>query len=129
MRLKLLTAALAISLAGESLLIFVYRHPANRFKPVDGYQGAVAFDTATGQLCKTLRTKTAAQIAEQAKADFAKELAESAKREEFERDEAARTHNQLDQTLAEIYAVGPQASKDTSALEFIAVLPGCKDIR
>ena len=57
MLLKSLFAVLALLLAAESLFILMHRHPANRFKPVEGYDGVVAFDTATGQLCKTLRTK------------------------------------------------------------------------
>ena len=59
MLLKSLIAVLALLLAAESLFIAVHHRPANRFKPVEGYDGVVAFDTATGQLCKTLRTEPA----------------------------------------------------------------------
>src|ERR1700730_446981 len=66
MLFKLLTAVLALLLATESLFILMHRHPTNRFKPVEGYDGVVAFDTATGQLCKTLWTKSAAEIGQSA---------------------------------------------------------------
>ena len=59
---KLLTALLAVVVAAETFFILTHSHPANRFKSVGGYDGVVAFDTATGQLCKTLRTKSATQI-------------------------------------------------------------------
>src|SRR5579863_3666760 len=49
----------------------MHRHPANRFKSVEGYSGVVAFDTATGRLCKTLGTKSVAEI-KQSEADTAK---------------------------------------------------------
>jgi hypothetical protein len=72
---KLLTALFAVVIAAETFFILTRSHPANRFKPVDGYEGVVAFDTATGQLCKTLRTKSAAQIEREAEsASAAKEL-------------------------------------------------------
>lgn len=53
---KLLTVFLALLLVAENVYILVHRHPANRFKVVAEYGSVVAFDTATGQLCKTLRT-------------------------------------------------------------------------
>ena len=63
MSLKLLTAMLIFCLAVESVYLLKHRHPTNsRFRPLEGYDGIVAFDTATGQLCKTLRTRSAAEI-------------------------------------------------------------------
>src|SRR5678810_1157423 len=70
MFLKLATAILAILLVAVSLYILMRRQPNNRFKAVDGYSGLVAFDTATGQVCKTLRTRSASEI-EQSEADAA----------------------------------------------------------
>jgi hypothetical protein len=57
MLFKFLTVILALMLVAESAEILMHRHSPNRFKPVEefGY-GLVAFDTATGQVCKTLRT-------------------------------------------------------------------------
>jgi hypothetical protein len=60
--LKFFTGCLAAVLVVESAYIVLHRQTANRFKPVEGYEGIVAFDTATGQLCKTLRTKSPAEI-------------------------------------------------------------------
>jgi len=62
MLFKLLTVSLSILLTAETLFILMHRHPTNRFKPVEGYEGVVAFDTATGQLCKTLRTVSVTEI-------------------------------------------------------------------
>jgi hypothetical protein len=130
MVLKLLTVFLALLVTVESLYILKLRHPTNRFKPVDSYDGLVAFDTATGQLCKTLRTKTAAEIE---KLDA----------------EAARKPTPCpplpapsgDPVLDEISRSGiskrcggngedtAQKSDVNSALEFVARLPACTDIR
>ena len=72
---KVITCVLALLVAGEALFIVMNWRATNRFKPVDGYDGLVAFDTATGQLCKTLRTKSAAQIEREAQsATTAKEM-------------------------------------------------------
>lgn len=60
MLFKLLTVLLVLLLAAESL--FMLMNLANRLKPVDGRKCVVAFDTETGQLYKTLRTKSAAEI-------------------------------------------------------------------
>jgi hypothetical protein len=67
---KLLTAVFVALLAAESLYILMHRHPTKRFKSVEGYSGVVAFDTGTGQLCKTLRTRSVAEI-KQSEADAA----------------------------------------------------------
>jgi hypothetical protein len=56
MLLKVLTGILIILLVGESVYIVLDRHTINRFKPVD-QDGYVAFDTATGQLCRSYRSK------------------------------------------------------------------------
>lgn len=53
-KLKILTGILAALVLLESGYIFLGRHPINRFKPVDE-DGYLAFDSATGQLCRTFR--------------------------------------------------------------------------
>jgi hypothetical protein len=130
MSLKLLTIFFAFLLAVESFYILKLRHPANRFKPVDSYDGLVAFDTATGQLCKTLRTKSAAEIA---KLDT-----EASKKPAPCPPLPASTG---DPYLDEINRIGiskgcggngediAQKSEGESALEFVANLPACVDIR
>src|SRR5690349_14514275 len=60
--LQAMIVCLLILLPVESTYILLHWSPAGRFKPVEGYEGIVAFDSATGQLCKTLRTKSAAEI-------------------------------------------------------------------
>lgn len=104
---KLLTVVLSVLLAAESVYILVPRHAAgNRFKlqPIEGHELFVAFDTATGQLCKTARLRTA---------------------QEMERD-ADRQQSFLDRLALK------DAAKDAagdSTREAIARLPACADIR
>jgi hypothetical protein len=130
MSLKLLTVFLALLLTVESFYILKLRHPTNRFRPVDSYDGLVAFDTVTGQLCKTLRTKSAAEIE--------KSDAEAVKKSGPCPPLPAPTG---DPYLDEINRIGiskrcggggedvAQKSDGDSALEFIAKLPACADIR
>ncbi len=54
MLFKTLTCILALLVVAEGGYIFLHRHPINRFKSVDE-DGYVAFDSATGQLCRTFR--------------------------------------------------------------------------
>jgi hypothetical protein len=130
MVLKLLTIFLALLVTVESLYILKLRHPTNRFKPVDSYDGLVAFDTGTGQLCKTLRTKTAAEI-EKLDAEAVKKPAPC----------PPLPASSGDPVLDEINRVGitkrcggsgedvAQKSDDDSTLEFVANLPACADIQ
>src|ERR1700720_4161685 len=53
---KILIGLLATLLLAESAYVLLNRHPINRFRPVD-QDGYVAFDTATGQLCRSYRSK------------------------------------------------------------------------
>jgi hypothetical protein len=129
MSLKLLTVSLVLLLMVESFYILKLRHPTNRFKPVDSYDGLVAFDTSTGQLCKTLRTKTAAEI-EKLDVEASKKVVPC----------PPMPAPSGDPVLDEINRVGitkrcggngenvDQRSDDT-AIEFIAQLPACADIR
>src|ERR1700680_4847240 len=126
MWVKLLTVVFVVLLAAESLYILMHRHPTNRFKSVEGYSGVVAFDTATGQLCKTLRTKSVAEI-KQSEANAAKVSAPSPSLP------ATSGHPVLD----EINRVGiskrcggngedvAQESDADSTVEFVAKLPAC----
>jgi hypothetical protein len=130
MLLKLMTGFLALLLAAESLFILMHRHPANRFKSVEGYSGVVAFDTATGQLCKTLRTKSAAEI-EQSEADAAKKPVPCPPLpapsgdpilDEIKRFAISKRCGGNGEDVA-------QESGANSTLEFVAKLPTCADIR
>jgi hypothetical protein len=67
MYFKLLSILLAVLLVVESAFLYLHRPAPNRFRAVDGYGGLVAFDTATGQLCKTLKMKSAAEIEAESK--------------------------------------------------------------
>ena len=58
MRLKIFTGILILLLLTESGYIIATRHPIDRFKPVDS-DDYLAFDSATGELCRTFRSKPA----------------------------------------------------------------------
>jgi hypothetical protein len=62
MPLKILTCILALAAFAEGGYILWHRHPIHRFRPVED-NGYVAFDTATGQLCRTYRTNPTAKRA------------------------------------------------------------------
>ena len=53
--MKIATYILTILLLAESAYILLARHPINRFKSMDN-NGYVAFDSATGRLCRTYQT-------------------------------------------------------------------------
>jgi tetratricopeptide (TPR) repeat protein len=55
MRLKALAGILALTVVAEGAFILLRRYPINRFKAAD-VDGYVAFDTSTGQICRTFRT-------------------------------------------------------------------------
>ena len=131
MLFRVLSVVLLFALAAESAFILSRRQPANRFKPIDAYDGLVAFDTATGQLCKTLRTKSAAQIEQEERA------AKAAK--ETEPCPPPRAHS-TDPILDAIESAGTskrcggdgediaENSGSGSNMEFVAGLPTCASI-
>jgi hypothetical protein len=53
-RVKALVGVLLVLLLLETGYIIATRHPIARFKPIDE-DGYLAFDSATGQLCRTFR--------------------------------------------------------------------------
>jgi len=131
MLFKVLTVILMILLAAETGYVLTYRHPSDRFNVVRDYDyGIVAFDSATGRLCKTLRTKSAAEI-DKADKEAAKKSAPC----------PPLPAPSGDPFLDEINRVGiskrcggngedvAQKSDDDSTLEFVASLPACADIR
>jgi hypothetical protein len=128
MGFKLATIALTVLLGTETFVMVMSRRTANRFRPVENYDGLVAFDTASGRLCKTIVTKSAAEIAQQAKEQQAKADA-SREQAEREREKAARTHSAIDDIAAAIDEQIGASSRDASVEEFIATLPACKTIR
>lgn len=130
MSLKLLTVFLALLPTVESFYILKLRHPTNRFKRVDSYDGLVAFDTATGQLCKTLRTKSAAEI-EKSDAEAAKMSAPCSLLPALSGDPVLDEINRaaISKKCGGNGEDVAQKSDDESTLEFVANLPACADIR
>ena len=51
---RILVCTLAVTVLAESGYIFLHRQPINRFKPMDE-DAYLAFDSETGQLCRTFR--------------------------------------------------------------------------
>ena len=131
MLFKVLTVILVIALAAETGYVLTHRHPSDRFKILSDYDyGIVAFDSATGRLCKTLRKKSAAEI-ERSEAEAARKPAPC----------PPLPAASGDPFLDEINRIGiskacggngeevAQKSDANSSLEFVANLPGCADIR
>jgi hypothetical protein len=109
----------------------MHRHPSDRFKVVRDYDyGIVAFDSATGRLRKTLRTKSTAEI-EKSDAEVAKKPAPC----------PPLPAPSGDPVIDEIRRAGiskrcgdngedvPHKSDDNSTLEFVVNLPACTDIQ
>jgi hypothetical protein len=131
MLFKALTSVLALLLVTESLYILTHRHPTNnRFRPVEGYDGIVAFDAATGQLCKTLRTKSAPEI-EQSRAEAAKKPVPCPPLPPPSGDSVIDGIRRYG-VSKECGGSGEVATRESDAdatLEFVAKLPACADIR
>lgn len=130
MLFKLLTAVLAVALIAENVYILTHRHPANRFKYMDSHDGVVAFDTTAGQLCKTLRTRSTAEI-ELAEAESAKKPAPCPPPPTPSSDPF---FDEIDRAIRSKRCVGngedvTQKSDVDSAIEFVTRLPACADIR
>ena len=131
MLFKILTVILLILLAAESGYILIHRHPSDRFKVVRDYDyGIVAFDSATGRLCKTLRTKSAAEI-EGLDAQGAKKLAPCLPLPAPSGDPALDEINRagISKRCGGSGEDVSQKSGADSAVEFVAGLPVCADIR
>jgi hypothetical protein len=131
MLFKLLTIVLTLLLAAETVYILMHRSPTNRFKPVEefGY-GAVAFDTAAGQLCKTLRTKSAAEI-ERSKAEAARKPVPCPPLPPPTGDsvtDGIRRYG-ISKACGGSGEVAARESEADSTIEFAAKLPACADIR
>jgi|SRR5580704_6049887 hypothetical protein len=111
---KILIGLLATLLLAESAYVLLNRHPINRFSPVD-QDGYVAFDTATGQLCRSFRSKAPERAAQAAPASSLSRQSQS---------------SPGDPVLAMIEGGNPDAQpKEKAEVEFVRGLPACTDIR
>jgi hypothetical protein len=109
---RILTCILALALFMEGGYIFWHRHPINRFRTVED-NGYVAFDSATGQLCRTYRTKP------------------SPKRAPAVLPSDRFAEKPTGDPILDAMRNGPtsvQAGEDTE-VEFVRGLPACADIR
>ncbi len=112
MLFKTLTCILAVAVVAEGGYIFLHRHPINRFKPMDD-DGYVAFDTASGQLCRTFRSKSAPKRIESSPSS----------------DRSSETSSG-DGILDFIRGGGAKVQAEQNAkVEFILGLPTCREIR
>ncbi len=111
MRLKALAGILALIGVAEGAFILLRRHPINRFKAVD-VDGYVAFDTATGQICRTFRTN--ASLRKQKSAPISDNSTESRSGDPIL--DAMRNGSK-----------SPQAQESEDG-EFVSRLPSCADI-
>jgi hypothetical protein len=112
---KILICILVTLLLVESTYVLLNRHPINRFKPVD-QDGYVAFDTATGQLCRSYRSKTPEGVAQAASASS------------LPRQSQSRSGD--DPILAMIERGNPDPqSKEKAEVELVRGLPACENLR
>src|SRR5467141_3561799 len=112
MLLKTLICILVLVIVAEGGYIFLHRHPINRFKPMDD-DGYVAFDTASGQLCRTFRSKSAPKRIESSPSS----------------DHSSESGSE-DPILGAIRNGRPNAQVERETqVEFIRGLPTCDDIR
>jgi hypothetical protein len=51
---KILALVLVVLLLAETGYIFAHPRQTNRFQPLSEYRGALALDTATGRMCRTM---------------------------------------------------------------------------
>jgi hypothetical protein len=95
---------------------------------LEGYNGIVAFDTATGQLCKTLRTRSAAEI-EHSEGDAAKKTVPCPLLPQPSGDSVLDKINRFGVSKA-CGGSGELAreSDDESMIEFVVKLPARADI-
>jgi hypothetical protein len=112
MLFKTLTCVLALVAVGEGGYILLHRHSVNRFKRADDY-GYAAFDTATGQLCRTYRVISSPKI--------------TATTPPSDRTFGSRSEDRILDAIRSAPA-NSQAGEDPE-LEFIRRLPSCVDIR
>jgi hypothetical protein len=95
---------------------------------LESYDGIVAFDTATGQLCKTLRTRSAAEIEHSGVEAATKTLpcpllpqpSGDSVLDKIKRFGVSKTCGGSGEVARE--------SDDESMIEFVAKLPACADI-
>ena len=128
MLFKTLTCILALLVVAEGGYIFLHRHPINRFKSVDE-DGYVAFDSATGQLCRTFRPGPPHKEAQPAPIKPAPSSFQSKKSDPkfdpiLDAIRGGLSEAEFDKNI--------QKEKDTNTeaqAEFIRSIPACADIR
>jgi hypothetical protein len=112
MLFKALTCILALVVVAEGGYIFLHRQNINRFKPVDT-DGYMAFDTASGQLCRTFQAKPAPRKVQSSPSPA--------------RPSELHSGDPILDTIQNGADSAP-TGKDTE-VEFIRGLPACADIR
>jgi hypothetical protein len=111
MILKTLTYVLAVLVVAEAGYIFLLRRPINRFKLMDD-NGYVAFDTESGQLCRTFQPNLKSQAAKSPVPVI------------------SGPSNSGDSILDAIRNTPSSSSAEGDAqLDFVRRLPACDDVR
>ena len=120
---KALTCILALVVVAEAGYIFLHRHPINRFKPVDD-NGYAAFDTATGQLCRTIRMKSTLKgVQYSPSSDHAPESHFGNPTE----DKTSTVHDRILDAIRN--SPSNTAEAENFRVELVRDLPACSDIR
>jgi hypothetical protein len=132
MLFKMFTCILALVVSAEAGYIFLHRHPSNRFKQMDDYDyGFVAFDTATGQLCKTWPMKSYPSYARRTQPLPSSDGPESHSGDEIlDKILDAMNGRPGAEAIAKVEAEeAAQHEAKVVELKFIRTLPTCADIR
>jgi hypothetical protein len=123
MHWKILVGVLATAVLAESAFIIFGRHPINRFRAVD-VDGYLAFDTATGQLCKTIRTKPIS------KGNQSSPAADRSPQPRLASPDGDKTSKGWDAIVDAIQnSPSNSETEEKYRLELIRELPACADIR
>jgi len=112
MLFKALTCVLALLVLAEGGYILLHRQPINRFKLMDD-DGYVAFDTVSGQLCKTFRSNS---------------VPNGVKTSPLSDHSTGSSSGDLILDSVRNGAMNTRAERGTG-VEFILKLPPCRDIR
>jgi hypothetical protein len=120
---KTLVGVLATVALAEGALIVFGRHSINRFRAVD-VDGYMAFDSATGQLCRTIRMKSTSKgVQYSPSADHAPESHLGNPTED-------KTSKRYDRILDAIRnSPSNTEAAENYRVELIRDLPACADIR
>ena len=125
---RILICTLALTVLAESAYIFLHRQPINRFKPVD-VDAYLAFDSKTGQLCRTFRPGRRSQAVQRTPIKPAPSSFDSKKSSSKVDPILSAIRDGLTEAAFEKVVREEKDANAEAQGEFIRSLPACADIR